>query len=326
MNRSNELSVTPVKRYRVPRYPSHADPDPTRVPYPVPYPWNSQAVVALASLGIAASCSREPSVAAFPPPIVPERAAAVEPADPSGQPTAGSPFLLANTGLPHVSSMFGTGAPNYLDDDLAREAIERVFRESGYHLHRRCQYDRDRITFLADGYDPEHRVGYIYADNVNLDHDATEWRAEPGNTEMVDRCLEDLADVAEYNGEKEAVNEINSIRQLTDPARREAAYRAYLAKDRRNKLSLAEAESLLSRAGKDGEFVAVISHFDDRFAVSYYSDEFQAKQSEVALIADPVKRAAISKVIRQEAVQEVVDRLERTVREYIAWARSQGLQ
>ncbi|HVX16139.1 MAG TPA: hypothetical protein VHC22_33445 [Pirellulales bacterium] len=323
MNRSSDLSVSPVKRYRVAKYPSHADPDPTRVPYPVPYPWNSQAVVALASLGIAASCSREPDAQTAHTAARQDVAAAMVPID--QREPAQSPFQFANSGLPHVSSPFGTGAPNYLDDDLAREAIERVFREAGYHLRHRYQYDRNGLTFIADGYDPEYRIGYVYANYPRLDRDATDWPDETP-AERVDFSLDQLADAATYEKDNEALREIASIQQLTDPVQRHAAYRAFMSKDRRDKLSLAEAKSLSSRAGSDGEFVALISHYDRRFEVPHYSDDIQAKLTYAALIPDPVKADAISEVIRLEAVQQVVDRLESAVRDYIAWARSQGLQ
>ena len=49
--------VKPVLRYRVPKYPSYRDPDPTQHPYPVPFPFGPKLIAAVASAGLTASCA-----------------------------------------------------------------------------------------------------------------------------------------------------------------------------------------------------------------------------------------------------------------------------
>src|SRR5688500_8795019 len=101
------MKVEPVRRYRVPKYPSHLDPNPIDHPVPIPYPHRRELFAAL--LGLTACTADAP-----PPPS--------------------NPFSIGYAGLPHRSLMFGTGAPSYVDDTLARETIERVFRREGFEL------------------------------------------------------------------------------------------------------------------------------------------------------------------------------------------------
>lgn len=324
MKRSSDLQVTPVRSYSVAKYPSHADPDPTRVPYPVPYPWSSQAVAALATLGIAASCSQQPGTVTSG--QMPSRDVAASRDGGGNDAAVANPFTLEASGLPYVSPDFGTGAPRYLEDDIAREVIERVFRKAGFPLKPRQQYDRNGVTFIADGYDADRHVGYVFASEENLDDDALGWQPEPGQHDLINYRLDALAYWAEQVGDTARLKEIRSVQQLPDPAKRKAAYRALLARDRPTKLSLAEAQRLISKGPSRGEFIAVISNYDARLIVPYWSEQLEAELAQAEFLPDPAKRDAAVQAAHEKAAREVVEHLEQNVRDYISWARSQGLQ
>src|SRR5581483_2019408 len=56
----------------------------------------------------------------------------------------------------------------------ARRRIEEVFRDEGVNLQRDFVYRRDGIAFTADGYDPEQKIGYIFACQRNVEREAYE--------------------------------------------------------------------------------------------------------------------------------------------------------
>lgn len=90
------------------------------------------------------------------------------------------------------------------------------------------------------------------------------------------------------------------------------------------RLSMAEAKHLEEKAPADKEFIAVISAFDSRFAYEAWGEETAAEMQEAAKIADPAKRAVAQRLIQEKAAKQALETLERCVREYISWARSQG--
>jgi hypothetical protein len=285
--------VKPVRRYRVPRYPSHSDPDPTLHPYPVPFPFRRELLRAAAGFGIAASLGcghREGAKIVF--------------TDP------GNPFLLKQSGLPHQTSPYGTGAPVRVDDDRAREVIDRVFRDEGFSLERGLLYDRDGIGFRTTGFDPKRRVGYVFGGWTNLDESALEsWQVterEPipeGDPGAIRKWFEERswmlkrmpAPIREEVGRVVAMEDAKEMATAFDDLR--VRWHAEL-------LSLQEAWELEHKAPARKEFVAVISQFDERLETGCYRGE------------DPP----------DSVVRKRLELLERNVREYIAWARTQGLQ
>ncbi|MGD0896542.1 MAG: hypothetical protein ABR915_01820 [Thermoguttaceae bacterium] len=50
-----------------------------------------------------------------------------------------------------------------LDRDVACARIDRAFRAAGYKMVRDYAYDRDGVAFRATGYDPDKKVGYVWA-------------------------------------------------------------------------------------------------------------------------------------------------------------------
>lgn len=285
--------VKPLRRYRVPRYPSHSDPDPTLHPYPVPFPFRRELLRAAAGFGIAAALGcghREKTKIVF--------------TDPK------NPFLLKQSGLPHQSSPYGTGAPVRIDDDRAREVIDRVFRDEGFSLEGGMLYDRDGIEFRTTGFDPRHRIGYVFGGWGNLDDNALEsWQVterEPvpdGDPDAIRKWIEEREWMV---GRMPAPirEEVARVLAMDDAKAMATAFDELRVKWHAELLSLEEIRELEREAPGRKEFVAVISQFDKRLETGHYLGD------------DPP----------ESAVRERLELLERNVREYIAWARTQGLQ
>ena len=331
MFESNELRVKPVRRYRVPRYPSHTDPDPTQFPYPVPYPVSRKFAAAIASVGLAAttSCSNSDS----PTPAVGAQPLQVTSTAAPGNPGVENPFTAEISGLPHRTSPYGTGVPNYIDEELARRVIERTFRDAGYRLKANHPINDSGVACVANGYDERRKVGYVFAGWKSLEGDALiRWWAPVGKPGDTAGAIAALLEWSRYDDDiKELAAEVEAARALPDPARREAALQAILEKRGRERLSMAEIEKLQEQAPRTKRFIAVISQFDTRFAQggwdSFTAEELAAQQrqrEEIAGIPDPAKRDAALRELEEKAARAVIERLEKCVREYIEWARSQG--
>jgi hypothetical protein len=302
-----ELRVKPVKRYRVPRYPSHADPDPTLHPQPVPYP-ASRKFLASVAMGLAASSGCDQ-------PAATGGAAGAAPSN---------PFTVAVSGLPHRTSPYGTGVPNYLDAELARRVIERTFQQAGYRLARQQTYDRDGVAMVIDGYDARKKVGYVFGNYRNLDDDAViRWWAARAAAAGLDAEIDALERTLQYEPEAKELAEIKQARQL-DPQGREAAFRAILAKRSRALISMGEIQQLEDRGPRDKEFIAVISQFDPRFISEHWYTADKDETAAINAIPDPAKREAASRAMQEKLARVAIERLEKSVREYIAWARSPG--
>ncbi len=253
------LQVKKVSRYRGAKYPSHQDPDPTRNPAPVPFPFARGIAVTAAALGVSAGLGAQD--------------------DPRGERKLENPFTVERSGLPHRTSSFGTGAPSRIEEARARELIERIFSDAGFALKRDQPWTRGDISFVADGYDSEKKVGYVWGTYQRLDRDA----------------------IISWNDPKEGAD-------AADP----------------KMLSLKEARQLEESAARDKEFIALITPFDKRFEYAEWSEDSQAEMQAAAQIADPAKRAVAVRAIQEKAARVALENLERCVREYIDWARSQG--
>lgn len=333
MTKRNDLEVKAVKRYRIPQYPSYLEPDPTRFPQPIPFPMRRKVLAAIASVGIAStSCS---------PPTKPDgqRVAAPISAPTTAKPrkayqcaqttvegevvtmTTDHALDVAFSGLPHRTSPYGTGVPNYVSEELAREVIERVFRAEGYNLTPDQPYRADGIAFEMDGYDKGKRVGYVFAGRQSLDLDGyASWMTPNVLTDQ--SRLDAIVSAAQYNPAlKSVAEEIATARKLPDVGKQEAALQAVLEKHRAKLLSLEEFKQLDEMAPRTKKFVAVISQFDRRFVEPFPDYEELQK---VSLIPDVGKREAAEKEIRMKAAQAAIEKLEECVRDYIEWARSQG--
>ena len=319
---SKPLQVKPVRGYRVARYPSHADPDPSEYPDSVPFPFRREFVSAVALLGIS-SCA-EPSAAPVPtaPPATTARAAPG---------AAVNPFAFANSGLPHQTSPYGTGVPQYLQDEIARKAVEAVFSQEGIELTPTVQLQGDNLAFVADGYDSKRRIGYVFANYQNLEDDALiRWWLQGVNIDtMPDERLAPYAGQMEWrrlSDEQKARLKAASAEKAPDKLR--AVIKQIEEELAEADLSLAEIKALAAPT-EEAKFILVISQFDRRFITEYGSPSSIAEKK-CEGIEDPVKRrealAAAWKEAYLEVGQQLAEKLEVEVRAWIEWARSQGFQ
>lgn len=93
--------------------------------------------------------------------------------------------------------------------------------------------------------------------------------------------------------------------------------------DDHEKLSLAEAKKLEARAARGEDLVAVISAFDRRFEYGGWEDE-KAEPLDLEGITDEDEIRRRVQAHHEKRARAALEKLERAVREYIAWARAQG--
>ncbi len=311
--RDRPFEVKPVRSYGVAKYPSDEDPDPCSYPAPVPFPFSRAFISALTGFGIAAGgavLAAEDS----------------KDATASKSPESPNPFAVKYSGLPHRTSPYGTGQPCYVQEDLARKVIERVFREEGIRLVKNQRLRDEEVEFVTDGYDSLTGIGYVFADASNLDDDAyISWMAR-SPTEQSAKALRTALRLEKHRAEKHLAKEIDAALALEDDAAFLTACKRVRHLLKRSKLSLSEAKKLEERAEEGEQFVAVISRFDRRYATSCLPSALQRqKLKAIVEISDEKERAAALNKFREAAARDSLERLERHVKEYIRWARSQGM-
>jgi hypothetical protein len=203
-----------------------------------------------------------------------------------------NPFAFHHSGLPHQSSSFGTGRPSRLSQGRATEVIERVFEEAGYELKKDEVIQGVDLEYTATGYDRDRRVGYVFASYLNLESDLYMGWVDPlAYPEGPDQELQKIA--APWQGDQWGEpDEARKILQMKPGPERDRMTAELIREWHARRLSLAEAELLGTREMQEGRFVALISGVDGRL----------------------VYRGS-----RKVALQ----RLEKEVREYIAWVRRQ---
>lgn len=304
----------PLKRYTVPRYPSYEDPDPTLHPAPVPYPFRTGAISALAGLGLATA----------------GLAGAGQSND--QQNASANPFRLALSGLPFQTSPYGTGQPSYIQDEVARKVIDKIFAAEGIKLEEGYSYDTNGLAFRADGYNKDLRIGYVFGGWTSLDSDAiVSWMdreapdGAPLSKEQIARKLQWLG----YSASEALQKELKDAAKLDDIEKLRAAYAVLREKIGKVKLSLAEAQALEKRAEEGKEYIAVISQYDQRFVTSGWGrlppEELQAEQKRIAGLKTDAEKEVARQALEARMATDGLKALEQAVRQYIRWARSQGV-
>jgi len=347
LSSNSPLRVRRVRGYRVPRYPSHTDPDPTTNPEPVPYPWKSGVAAALLALGDT-SCAKEEATVAK---VVDEIVAESMREKPKGD---RNPFAqaLGFSGLPHVSSPYGTGAPTRLDNALAQDLITRIFAAEGLKTQPATFAEKDFMA-TAQGYDPEKRIGYILGNWENLDGTAVgSWMSKelqkiasgerevenPKDPEVLKNIDSTAGFLFREAGKREGLKqELEAITKIDTARAKAQACLALAAKLDEPKLSMAEIRRAEKMAEDHQRYLAIITVFDRRFE-SYHQDDsgFYKRMNDIRKQAEQRKFANDAEKwewiqqqdapIQAEMQREKLVKLAQSVREYIAWARRNGLQ
>jgi hypothetical protein len=312
-NRTPE--ARPLKRYSTPKYPSHQDPNPTVYPVPVPYPFRSGAISALAGIGLATATV---SMAA----------------EPETQPKASdNPLRLELSGLPYHTSSYGTGQPSYIQDKVARNAIEAIFAKEGIDLKKSYKYSKDGIRFIADGYNEKLKIGYFFGGWQTLEQDAViSWmtRGEDKKAVLTKKQLKRHLQLMNYTHHADLKADIKAASSMEDVEKMREAYNKIVEKVGNERLSLSEAKALEQRAEAGKEFIAVVSQFDTRFASSGWggrsSEEMKAELKRIETLETRKEKQEARRELREQMATHGLEALEKAVRQYIHWARGQGVQ
>ncbi|MBF0197685.1 MAG: hypothetical protein HQL32_08235 [Planctomycetes bacterium] len=299
-------TVTPVTHYTAPLYPDYTAPNPITSPSAYPYPHRKNPILVATAVGALLSTT----------------AFADKKEDCLNMVT--NPLSVASSGLPYTSSPFGTGSPDRIPEKIARKLIMQVFSEEGIKLQEKVQYKKEGAEFITSGYNTKRKIGYIWGDWNSLDHiDAIQSWDRLENEEDVD------AEYLEYFVKDTSFkNRIAKAKTISNEKDRQvsllAILKEYKAKLSKTRISLEEAKSLEDKAKESGEYIALISQFDQRFEFYSWSEDNKVSIEDLAKIKDPIKRAAAYKVAKKDTALKAMNRLEEAVRGYIKWARTQG--
>ena len=163
--KNNSLEVRPVRRYKVPRYPSHLEPNPVDHPETLPYPFQQKVLNFLLAAGVSGSLAFMLRTDASEKPALASETELVSD-------TLKNTFPSTLTGLPFETSPYGTGLPSWLKADDARAVIEQVFQSEGVALTKNVPISKDGLKLTAHGYNPELKIGYVWLDGLNLGSDS----------------------------------------------------------------------------------------------------------------------------------------------------------
>lgn len=314
------LAVRPVKAYRVPKYPSHADPNPLLVPERVAYPGCREVAAALAGLGILGAAG----------------AASAEGADSTGAPE--NPFSAERLVPIHVRPQvrqnfiaFGVGAPAWprkteFTRDEAAELIESVFRSEGFAARDRQWYRADGVEATLDGFDAERGIGFAFYEGetsaADLRNMYTQYVSDFGPEHGASIFADSLG--LSFGGRKEGTPD-EQAKKL------ESAIDLHVSQRQAQELSVAEARLLEGELAKRKTFVMVVGANDPRLKIPVEDYPLSAVEKlQIESIPDWDKRRELEMKLLQakdaKATKVALEELERAVRQYIRWARSQGLQ
>lgn len=143
----NYLKVTPLKKYKIPKYPAFDGEDPLS-PRKKKLSKNGYYIAAL--MGVVGLFSFEST---------------------SQKPKFDSPIKFKELGFPHTYASFGTGLPARLNREKAVAIIDSVFQSNGIDLIKDYQVSEGENEFKATGFNPDSKIGYVWLDNKNTAQD-----------------------------------------------------------------------------------------------------------------------------------------------------------
>lgn len=267
----------------------------------------------------------------------------------------GNPFAQRwqLSGLPQGPNGCGSGGTMSMDGAAAQDLVRRLFVAEGLEPQPTV-FNEEGFTASADGYDPEQRIGFVIADAYSLDHQALRDEAHEvlaaaiaqakgfrlAKEEEQESWLLDRRAAVFFHAyplDETQRKELAAIPTMESIPAKGRAYLALAAKLDEPLLSMAEIERADQMAADRQRYLAVISVVDQRFESSYQEyDGFAGRYAEIEIeatqrtFADAKEKAAWTnrqrEVINLEVKRDHLTKLARSVREYIAWARRNGLQ
>lgn len=298
---NNELKVKKLKSYKKPNYPSFMDPDPTQHPSPVDYPYSKKLLSTVLMISMAYSVQGEEKEA------------------------AANTFTKEFTGLPYHSSPYGTGRPSRMSEKEAVAVLKKVFKEEGINLKAGGHFKEGGVEFDLSEYDEEKGIGYVWGNWNSLDDDAVINWMKSGLRKNPVQVQPYLID--QLKDKKEAAR----ILEIKDKKEQAQAYlKAYdieQESESKKKLSLKEISQLEVIAKDKKKFVLVLSQYDPRLIQRAWDPVITPEiKKKLAAASSEEERKEILRNSQQQTADAILKTLEKDVRSYINWAKSQGLQ
>ncbi len=147
------LKVKPARSIYTPKYPSYADKNPLLYPETRPYPFRHKFIKWMSTGGLASMML-----------LSANELSAQAKVD-----TLFNPFPLENARVPYQPVSFGTGMPERLKSEEARQAIRKAFADSGIELEEEVWLEDGKVGVFLDGYSAKEKIGFVYMDYSNMD-------------------------------------------------------------------------------------------------------------------------------------------------------------
>lgn len=316
----NRLQVTPLKKYKSPRYPSYRDQSPL-----LRTNENTKAgLYATAFLGVFGLFAFSGSSSA-------------------SKTVKENPIKFKELGFPHTYAAYGTGLPDRLDRETAVGIIDSIFSANKIKLLKEVPISKNGVSFNATGYNKTHDIGYVWLDHKSTTPDCyNSWRRRfnkasllPEDLKAYKKLMKEVGDSYKgYEMEQDFFKNLvaqkgyyrllelqrhlwgnEALQQKIEtyinehPNRTDANYGKEILDTYNNeKVDLAEMEQLTK--GKNTN-VATLSLYDNKFA--YYANEMYIRDEDGNVIE-----------AKGDARQKAIENLENLVQDYIDWAKSEG--
>ena len=316
----NRLKVTPIRKYKTPRYPSYFDESPLLMSRKVTKT-GYYATALLGAFGLFAFSTNSNATAEL----------------------KENPIKFKELGFPHTYAMYGTGLPDRLDRETAVDIIDSIFLANKIELSKEVPISKNGLSFNATGYNEKHNIGYVWLDHQSTASDCfNSWRSSlnksallPQDLDAHNKLMKEVGDSYEgYQKEKDFFE--NLIKQrgyykllkikryLWRNDALEQKIETYLRENKNyldvdygkeileqydnEKVDLKEMEQIVDE--KDTS-IATFSKYDSRFAYNSFGVYEKDENGKLVLKETDTKKEAIKD-------------LENLVQEYIDWAKSEG--
>ncbi|UTW62768.1 hypothetical protein KFE98_01025 [bacterium SCSIO 12741] len=297
------LRVSPIKKYRVPKYPSYRGRDPlhsqsgplTKIGY--------YSAALLGAVGLFSFTSegekREPE----------------------------NPIRFSELGLPHTYAMFGTGLPARLEREAAMEIIEKVFKENGIALTPNFPIDDGKTAFHASGFNAEKGIGYVWLDNQSADISCFNAWWGPADEVLLKEDLKALKDFEEGEPEWE---ELRKFREKLFKNKNYYRLLAIKSSSWNNKELEQEIEKYIidHKPSSDPEYGQEILDKYDRemLDIKEVKQVTEEPDYSIAAFSQYANYSTYSGWGNRHSKSkaEALEHLEELVEDYIDWARSEG--
>ena len=150
------LKVSPLLKYRIPKYPAHDGEDPLNPDNKHSSKAGYYTAALFGAIGLFSFTN----------------------GNGTSKPPEGNPIQFKDLGFPHTYASFGTGLPSRLDRETAVKIIDSIFTVNGITLTKEVPFAENGIEFNVTGYNEESKVGYVWLDNTNTSADCyNSWRS-----------------------------------------------------------------------------------------------------------------------------------------------------